>query len=117
MVLAFIGNARRNIPYGDLSSPEEAKVKKYYKQCLNLIVNNQYEAYIPTFVLCNTYDKYSSLLPEALKNHELATHGSFCMLSGKMYVLLSALHIFLSIILECPIANTPSNKLLSTPIP
>ena len=30
MVLAFIGNARRNIPYGAPSGPEEAKLKKLY---------------------------------------------------------------------------------------
>lgn len=70
MVLAFIGNARRNIPYGAPSGPEEAKLKKLYKECLNLVVNNQSEAYIPTFVLCNTYDKYSSLLPVRIRtNH------------------------------------------------
>lgn len=69
MVLAFIGNTRRSIPYGDLSAPEEARVKKLYEECLNFVVNNQSEAYIPTFVLCNTYDKYSSLLPIRIRKN------------------------------------------------
>lgn len=69
MVLAFIGNSRCSIPYGDLSIPEEAKVKELYEECLNYVVNNQSEAYIPTFVLCNTYNKYSSLLPVRIRKN------------------------------------------------
>ena len=63
MILEFIRHSRHCIPNSDPSASIEASVKNLYLDCLDSIVNNQAEAYIPSLILTNTYDKYSTLMP------------------------------------------------------
>lgn len=63
MVLAFIRNTRRSIPAGDISASEEAEIKKCYRECLEMIVSNQSETYIPSLIISDSFNKYSCLMP------------------------------------------------------
>ena len=63
MILEFIRHSRHCIPNSNPSASIEASVKNLYLDCLDSIVNNQAEAYIPSLILTNTYDKYSTLMP------------------------------------------------------
>lgn len=70
MILEFIRNSRHCILNSAPSASKEASVKNLYRDCLDSIVNDQSDSYIPTLILTNTYDKYSSLLPIRIGNNQ-----------------------------------------------
>ena len=70
IVLEFIRNARRSVHDDSPSALEEARLKALFIDCLSLITCHHNKAHIPTFVLCNTYDKYSAILPIRLKQNQ-----------------------------------------------
>lgn len=70
IVLEFIKYARRSVHTDNLSESEEARLKALFIDCLSSIVNFHDETLIPAFILCNTYDKYSTILPVRLKRNK-----------------------------------------------
>ena len=70
VVLEFVKNTRHSVHNENFSETEEVRLKALFIDCLSLIVNHHNEALIPTFILCNTYDKYSTILPVRLKRSE-----------------------------------------------
>lgn len=70
VVLEFIKNTRHSVHSDNFSETEEARLKALFDDCLYFIVNHHNEALIPTFILCDTYDKYSTILPVRLKRNE-----------------------------------------------
>lgn len=70
LVLEFIRNARYSVHTNNISETEEARLKALFGDCLSLIVNHHNEALMPTFVLCDTYNKYSAILPVRVKRNE-----------------------------------------------
>lgn len=92
MVLEFIRNARRSVHDDNPSELEEARLKALFIDCLSLIANHRNKAHIPTLILCNTYDKYSTILPIRLKQNEHKYYLLYDVHLNKINRLLNAIY-------------------------
>lgn len=70
VVLEFIRNTRCSVHTDNLSKIEEARLKALFDDCLATVVSRHNEDQVPTLILCNTYNKYSTILPVRLKRNE-----------------------------------------------
>ena len=92
MVLEFIRNSRRSVHDDNPSELEEARLKALFIDCLSLIANHRNKAHIPTLILCNTYDKYSTILPIRLKQNEHKYYLLYDVHLNKINRLLNAIY-------------------------
>ncbi len=70
MVLKFVEISRTCNREDSLSETEYNKIKLLYNSCLSSIVKDFDSEFIPSLVICNTYNKYSTVLPVKLKQHK-----------------------------------------------
>ena len=70
IVLEFIRNARQSVHADSLSESEEAKLKVLFVDCLSAVISRDNETQVPTLIICNTYNKYSTILPVRLERNK-----------------------------------------------
>ena len=92
VVLEFIRNARYSVHTNNLSETEEARLKALFDDCLSLVANHHNKALIPTFILCDTYNKYSAVLPVRFKRNEYKYYLLYDIHLNRINRLLNAIY-------------------------
>lgn len=69
-VMEFIENSRCHVYNDTLSEAEQARLKMLFDDCLSSIVKKYVKEFMPTFIICNTYNKYSTVLPVRLPHNQ-----------------------------------------------
>jgi len=69
-VMEFVENSRYSIYEDTLSESEQAKLKMMFDDCLSSVVKKYVKELLPTFIICNTYNKYSTILPVRLPHSQ-----------------------------------------------
>lgn len=67
MVLKFVEVSRTCNREDNISETEYNKIKALYNNCLSSIIKDFDADFIPSLIICNTYNKYSTVLPIKLK--------------------------------------------------
>lgn len=70
MVLKFVEISRTHNQKDDFSENEHNRIKAIYDNCLSSIIKKFDDEFIPDLIICNTYNKYSTVLPVKLKQHK-----------------------------------------------
>ncbi|MBO5947461.1 hypothetical protein J6Q66_01340 [bacterium] len=69
MILKFIEISRTCNVADDLLKSEQDRIKKLYNTCLSAVIKEYDADSIPSLIICNTYNKYSTVLPVKLKHN------------------------------------------------
>lgn len=69
-VMDFIENSRYNVHDGKFPESQKAKIEMVFDDCLSSIVKKYIKEFIPSFIICNTYNKYSTILPVRLSRNQ-----------------------------------------------
>ena len=67
LVLKFVRISRTNNQEDDCSENEHNRIEAIYDSCLLSIIKNFDSEFVPTLIICNTYNKYSTVLPVKMK--------------------------------------------------
>ena len=70
MVSKFVEISRAHNQKDDFSENEYNKIKTIYDNCLSSIIKNFDAEFIPNLIICNTYNKYSTVLPVKMKQNK-----------------------------------------------
>lgn len=70
MVLKFVEISRTHNQEDDFSENQHNRIKAIYENCLSYVIKNFEAEYIPNLIICNTYNKYSTILPVKMKQHK-----------------------------------------------
>lgn len=70
MVLKFVDISRIHNQEDDFSENEHNRIKAIYNNCISSIIKKNDAEFIPSLIICNTYNKYSAVLPVKLKQHK-----------------------------------------------
>ena len=70
MVMEFVENSRFIINAENFPEAEHDRIKAIYADCLSLIVKEYPDHSIPSLIICNSYNKYSTILPVKTKQNE-----------------------------------------------
>ena len=65
-VVKFIKSSRCSVYTSELSESEETRLRVLFNDCLSAIINQYVEEFMPSFIICDTYNKYSTVLPVRL---------------------------------------------------
>ena len=63
MVLEFVERSRVNIKHDEISDDKEHQIKRIYDECLSSILKEFSIEIIPSLIICNSFNKYSTILP------------------------------------------------------
>ena len=63
MVLEFVERSRVNIKHDEISYDKERQIKRIYDECLSSILKEFSIEIIPSLIICNSFNKYSTILP------------------------------------------------------
>ena len=69
-ILEFIKKTRISLQYSILSDSEQERLKLLFDECLSFVVKEYYPEHIPSLIICNTYNKYSMVLPVRINKSE-----------------------------------------------
>lgn len=69
-VMEFVENARYIIPDEILSESEQNRLKIIFDDCMYSILKEYKKEFMPVFIICNTYNKYSTILPVRLSRNQ-----------------------------------------------
>lgn len=70
MVSKFVEISRAHNQKDDFSENEYNRIKTIYDNCLSSIIKNFDAEFIPSLIICNTYNKYSTVLPVKMKQNK-----------------------------------------------
>lgn len=70
MIMEFVENSRYSCYNDNLIESEQIRLKTIFDDCLSSIVKEYTSAFMPTFIICNTYNKYSEILPVRLAENK-----------------------------------------------
>lgn len=70
MVFAYIKEKRTFNDKSNLGEEQFAKIKGIYDDCISAILKKMDAEMVPSLIVCNTYNKYSAVLPIQLKNNK-----------------------------------------------
>lgn len=62
-VLDFVKYSRCSTNASELSEIEQRRLKGLFDDCLSAIIKEYVEEFMPAFIICDTYNKYSTVLP------------------------------------------------------
>ncbi|MCM1172033.1 MAG: hypothetical protein NC393_07885 [Clostridium sp.] len=65
-VIEFVKNSRYSIYVDEISEVEQARLKNLFDNCVSVLIKDYAEEFMPTFIICDTYNKYSTILPVRL---------------------------------------------------
>lgn len=65
-VMKFIKCSRYSTYADELSESEQTRLKVLFDDCLSAIIKEYVEEFMPSFIICDTYNKYSTVLPVRL---------------------------------------------------
>ena len=63
MVIKFIEITRYSAYTNELSESEQNRLKILFDDCLFAIIKEYDEEFMPSLIICNTYNKYSMVMP------------------------------------------------------
>ena len=63
MVLEFVERSRVVIKQDEISDDKERQIKRIYDECLSSILKEFSVEIIPSLIICNSFNKYSTILP------------------------------------------------------
>lgn len=63
MVLEFVERSRVIIKHDEISDDKERQIKRIYDECLSSILKEFSAEIIPSLIICNSFNKYSTILP------------------------------------------------------
>lgn len=66
-VMEFVKSLRYSIGDDELSESEQIRLKYLFDDCLSSIIKVHNKEIMPAFIVCNTYNKYSEVMPARLK--------------------------------------------------
>lgn len=69
-VMEFVKSSRHSVCEDTLSESKQAKLKMVFDDCLSSVVKKYVKEFMPTFIICNTYNKYSTILPVRLPHSQ-----------------------------------------------
>lgn len=70
MIMDFVENSRYSCYNDNLTESEQIRLKTIFDDCLSSIVKEYTSDFMPTFIICNTYSKYSEILPVRLAENK-----------------------------------------------
>lgn len=70
MVSKFVEISRTHNQEDNFSENEHNRIKSIYDNCLSSIIKKFDAEFIPNLIICNTYNKYSTVLPVKMKQHK-----------------------------------------------
>lgn len=65
-IIKFVKSIRCDVNTSELTEDKQTKLKLLFDDCLFVLVNKYVEEYMPSLIICDTYNKYSSVLPVKL---------------------------------------------------
>lgn len=63
MVMEFVEHSRVIIKHDEISDDKEHQIKRIYDECLSSILKEFSIEIIPSLIICNSFNKYSTILP------------------------------------------------------
>lgn len=66
-VIKFVKSTRCSIEDDELSESEQIRLKYLFDDCISSIVKVRNKEIMPSFIICNTYNKYSVVMPVRVK--------------------------------------------------
>ncbi len=62
-VIEFVKSTRYSTYTSELSESEQTRLKVLFDDCLSIIVKGYVEKFMPSLIICDTYNKYSLVMP------------------------------------------------------
>ena len=69
-VMEFVEAAKYCVHTNELTEDEQIRIKTIFDDCLSAVILEYCEDTMPSFIICDTYNKYSEVLPVNLCGNE-----------------------------------------------
>lgn len=92
-VMEFVKYSRYSAYDDKLSESEQTRIKGLFDDCLSALIKEYIKEFIPTLIICNTYNKYSTVLPVRLQKNKYKYYLLYDCHLNKINRLLDALYL------------------------
>lgn len=92
-VMKFIKCSRYSTYADELSESEQTGLKVLFDDCLSAIIKEYVEEFMPSFIICDTYNKYSTVLPVRLYQNKYKYYILYDCHLNQINRLLDALYL------------------------